>query len=339
MSKKFFYKNKVVIIIVSAFVLIVIGDKLPTTKECFEYFFPPQNSEVLLKNIHNFINQTNLDSELSYEQLKLEMQNPENCKKLYEQLEGKFSELPSEYDKFYNEIYKIDTLKNVFHCDEKLDNLDILIVEIHHDFRPYLEKFITKDYLTELKKVSNYHYLSIISNLISRYTLSQSVDELNTIYKKRIDLNEYFRFPIRDGFIPYEEFNDYNQIALGTNNSITFKNTNDRDAIIFLCLPNSNRVIKNIYVNKGNNYTMHGIANGVYFLKVAFGNNFNPEKNNFNQTIVGGFEKNVSFQTFANSDDWFSFKNDLTQYEVTLFAVENGNLEGKTISENDFFTN
>ncbi len=120
---------------------------------------------------------------------------------------------------------------------------------------------------------------------------------------------------------------------------ITFENSNASDAVVCLVNYQTNETIRNEYIKAGDSYTMRKIPTGVYFLKVYYGNDWNPEKKNF-CGINGAFDSNERFSKSDNLGDLIDIKNTNQSYTtgtITLYAVPNGNMSTKNISANEFF--
>lgn len=120
---------------------------------------------------------------------------------------------------------------------------------------------------------------------------------------------------------------------------ITFKNSNETDAIVCLVDYNTDETVRNEYIRAGSDYTMRKIPSGTYFLKVYYGNDWNSEKKNFCDSN-GGFNVDESFSKSDRVDDLINIENSSSGYTtgtITLYKVENGNMSSETISEQEFF--
>lgn len=120
---------------------------------------------------------------------------------------------------------------------------------------------------------------------------------------------------------------------------ITFKNSNDSDAIVCLVNYSSNKTIRNEYIQAGSDFTMNKIPSGSYIIKVYYGNDWNPQKENFCGSH-GGFNYDESFSISDNPSDLVNIENSNQGYttgSITLYKVANGNMGSRKISENDFF--
>lgn len=120
---------------------------------------------------------------------------------------------------------------------------------------------------------------------------------------------------------------------------ITFDNSNSTDAIVSLVNYNSQKTIRNEYIKAGAEYTMHNIPSGTYYLKVYYGNDWNPTKTNFCGT-KGAFESDVHFSKSDNIGDLIEVSNSEYSYttgRITLYSVPNGNMSTESMSESEFF--
>lgn len=89
-------------------------------------------------------------------------------------------------------------------------------------------------------------------------------------------------------------------------------------------------------MRKNTNFTINGIAQGDYIIRVFYGNHWNSSLENPCGTH-GYFEYDVSFSEF---DEEFYFEDSEDGYTVgtiTLHAVTGGNARSSKISETDFF--
>ncbi|POS00611.1 DnaJ-like protein [Flavobacterium croceum DSM 17960] len=120
---------------------------------------------------------------------------------------------------------------------------------------------------------------------------------------------------------------------------ITFQNSNETDAIVCLVNYSTNETIRNQYIKAGTDFTMRKIPSGTYFLKVYYGNDWNPEKTNFCGS-KGGFNFDESFSKSDGYSDLIEIENTSSSYTtgtITLYKVANGNMNSELISESEFF--
>ncbi len=122
---------------------------------------------------------------------------------------------------------------------------------------------------------------------------------------------------------------------------ITFMNSNSTDAIVCLVSVYNSKTIRNEYIRAGQNYTMKNIPTGTYFLKVCYGNDWNPKMENFCGT-KGAFESDVHFSKSENPSDYISIENSEYSYTtgtITLYSVQDGNMSTQSSSQEEFFNN
>ena len=120
---------------------------------------------------------------------------------------------------------------------------------------------------------------------------------------------------------------------------ITFKNGNAYDAIVCLVNIASQKTIRNEYIKAGTNFKMTQIPSGTYYLKVYYGNDWNPTKTNF-CGISGAFDSNEHFSKSDKSSDYLKIENSEYSYttgEITLYTVANGNMTSERMSASEFF--
>lgn len=123
---------------------------------------------------------------------------------------------------------------------------------------------------------------------------------------------------------------------------LTIINNSSKDAVVLLENSRS-KVIRNVFVKNGARYVMDKIPEGMYSVKIMYGNSWNKDKDNGPSFPKGGFMRNVAFEKTEESDMFdYSFKRDdegvsYPSYSVTLHKVQNGNLESEEISASEFF--
>ncbi len=121
--------------------------------------------------------------------------------------------------------------------------------------------------------------------------------------------------------------------------NITFKNSNSSDAIVCLVSLQTGKTIRNEYIRAGTDFNMSSIPAGSYYLKVFYGNDWNPKIKNPCGT-PGYFEQDVHFSKSDSPSDYIHIKNDEGGYttgEITLYTVAGGNMDQQRISESEFF--
>jgi len=121
---------------------------------------------------------------------------------------------------------------------------------------------------------------------------------------------------------------------------LKFDNSNKSDAVVCLVRSYDQKIIRNEYIRAGAKFEMSKIPSGTYYIKVYYGNDWNPNKKNFCGTN-GAFERNESYSKSDKIGDYIKIENTDRSYTtgtITLYEVENGNMSSENIDEEDFFT-
>lgn len=142
---------------------------------------------------------------------------------------------------------------------------------------------------------------------------------------------------ITNGFSPYKSIYGENIYDDYSKHRIQIKTSSIKDAVILLINIETGLPIRNVYVNKGTNYTMSNIPPGKYTVKTYQGNYWNSEiiKNG----IKGGFQLDEIYAEDSDPNDiWVLRRNTTGGGSFTLYSKEGGNLETKNISRQEFFT-
>ncbi|WP_346863898.1 hypothetical protein [uncultured Draconibacterium sp.] len=166
----------------------------------------------------------------------------------------------------------------------------------------------------------------------SDYSTTSSVQEQPESEFKGNQLN--------NGSSPYNALFGSGIYNKNYNNEVTFKNGYNTDAIVCLVDYYSGKTIRNEYIQASSTFQMTNIPNGTYYMKVFSGKDWNPNKILGNGKIKGGFDTNSSFYQSKSPSDLIKLNDDGNQYssyEITLYQVDNGNMEQQNISENSFF--
>lgn len=124
-----------------------------------------------------------------------------------------------------------------------------------------------------------------------------------------------------------------------TENSLLIKNGSSTDAVVFLERLNGKKV-RHVYIRKGDNFNMTNIPGGQYIIKVMQGTDWNPDKDNGAGNPKGGFMYSCSMSKSESYDPFdypYPSSGRYSQGEVTLYRVENGNMQTEAINENDLF--
>jgi len=163
-------------------------------------------------------------------------------------------------------------------------------------------------------------------------------EDLNEITNPKTDnSNLYINNKLRNGTSPLDEC--FGKGIYQGKAYIKFLNSNKTDAIVCLVNRYSNKVIRNEYIRAGSDFEMSKIPSGDYFIKVYYGNGWNPNKTNF-CGIKGAFTKDIHFSKSDNLSDVISVENSEYSYttgSITLYSVPNGNMSSQNIDETEFF--
>jgi hypothetical protein len=122
---------------------------------------------------------------------------------------------------------------------------------------------------------------------------------------------------------------------------IRFDNSNASDAIVCLVKLSTGKTIRNEYIQAGKSFTMNNIPSGTYYLKVYYGNDWNPNKENFCGTL-GAFDTHGHFSKSDSPSDYIEVSNTDYSYttgSITLYSVANGNMSTEATTAAEFFNN
>lgn len=122
---------------------------------------------------------------------------------------------------------------------------------------------------------------------------------------------------------------------------IRFDNSNASDAIVCLVKLSTGKTVRNEYIQAGKSFTMNNIPSGTYYLKVYYGNDWNPNKENFCGTS-GAFDTDGHFSKSDSPSDYIEVNNTDYSYttgSITLYSVANGNMSTEATTAADFFNN
>jgi len=109
--------------------------------------------------------------------------------------------------------------------------------------------------------------------------------------------------------------------------TVTIENGNFNDAYAVIS-NGDNKVIKTIYVKRGEEKSITGICNGRYYLFFKSGDGWNEKRNEF--------VFNQSIYKFEDPFDFTVFFGKCNAYSVTLYTVKDGNAATKNINPKDF---
>lgn len=176
--------------------------------------------------------------------------------------------------------------------------------------------------------------------------LEPSVEEPTTDYSTSNDesnisddTNYYETANYNTGNQPYLSFYGKGKYDKKTKNSLTIHNGSTTDAVVFLESLEGKK-IRHVYIRKNQNFKMSNIPGGNYIIKIMQGNSWNPQKSNGTGAPKGGFMENESMSQ-SEIYDPFYYPNPSSgkygSYEVTLYTVQNGNMQTESISPSDLF--
>tara|TARA_B110000858_G_C17759721_1_gene453898 strand:+ start:83 stop:1495 length:1413 start_codon:yes stop_codon:yes gene_type:complete len=185
---------------------------------------------------------------------------------------------------------------------------------------------------------------TLIKNLKSGEGYGIKINSLESSNGKILNSNFFFFIKlipafekITNGFSPYKSIYGENIYDDYSRHSIQIKTSSIKDAVILLIDLETGLPIRNVYVNKGTNYTMSNIPPGKYTVKTYQGNYWNSEiiKNG----VKGGFQLDEVYAVDSDPDDiWILRRTPFMNGSFTLYSKEGGNLETKDISRQEFFT-
>lgn len=107
-------------------------------------------------------------------------------------------------------------------------------------------------------------------------------------------------------------------------NNILIHNSDQSEVVV--CLVESGkgmRTIRNQYMNAGTTFKMNNIPDGNYFLKAYYGTNWDTAKTFLNNSIKGGFTKELGF-TELNKENGFKMKQHENGSSVSFSSYEIG---------------
>ena len=179
---------------------------------------------------------------------------------------------------------------------------------------------------------------------------SPTLDDLNDFVNSEIadenSLDSYiddstYERPV-NGFSPYDSYFGRGIYNNSVSNYVEIDNQTTNDAVVLLVNAYNDRKIRNEYVRKGTKFKMTGVPDGVYYIRMMSGKNWNP--NIKVGPLTGGFSKNISISGNSSSNDWMKIgttyaDSDGRYYEgfsQTLHAVVGGNVESESLTANEF---
>jgi curved DNA-binding protein CbpA len=142
---------------------------------------------------------------------------------------------------------------------------------------------------------------------------------------------------------PYSSYFGEEIYADESKNSITINNSDNSESVV--CLVNNSsphKTIRNQYMNAGTVFKLNNIPDGNYFLKIYFGNNWDPGKKLNDGKVTGGFKNDLGFFILNSGKENFIMQQQkignsisFSSYEITIDPYEKN--KGKKISEKEFF--
>ena len=97
----------------------------------------------------------------------------------------------------------------------------------------------------------------------------------------------------------------------------------------------TNRIVRNVFVNKGTEFTILDIPNGSYTIKWYSGNYWSSNLVLNNNNIKGGFQTNASLTKYSENESIELFGRKIIT--LTLYSVSDGNVKTEEITLNEFF--
>lgn len=139
---------------------------------------------------------------------------------------------------------------------------------------------------------------------------------------------------VENGHSPYEYLYGKPIINKNDDNDIEIKNSNNSDTVVLLVNKVTNRIIRNVFVNKGAEFTMLDIPDGSYSIKWYSGNYWSSSLI-LNNNIKGGFQTNASLTKYSENETIELFGRNIIT--LTLYSVSDGNVKTEEITLNEFF--
>ena len=161
---------------------------------------------------------------------------------------------------------------------------------------------------------------------------------LNEIGNNPNDPDLYTKSRPRNGHSPYDRYFGKGIYNNSTKNILYVKTPSNRDIVFLLVDYYSKEIIRNEYIRAGSRFDMTGIPYGTYSFKYFAGNDWSDDYPMFNGKFLGGFTDQRTYFKSDKAEDLIEFERGYIQsYELTLYGVQNGNLETETTSEGEFF--
>jgi hypothetical protein len=183
----------------------------------------------------------------------------------------------------------------------------------------------------EKNKIDNLPFGSYLIKLekIRELTLDYFEDKKSSFFINLIPYSEI----VENGYSPYQYLYGKPIINENDDNDIEIKNSNNSDTVVLLINKETNRVIRNVFINKGTEFTMLDIPDGNYTLKWYSGNYWSSIK--MFDNIKGGFQTNASLTKYSEGETIELFGRKIIT--LTLYSVSDGNVKTEEITLNEFF--
>jgi hypothetical protein len=125
-----------------------------------------------------------------------------------------------------------------------------------------------------------------------------------------------------------------NRLRLEGRGELTINNGTSFDAIVNLVEPRTNWVVRSFYVQAGKNFVEKSIAPGIYEIYFSTGKDWDSKTRSFrDDAIYGRFERRIEFY---EKEDPFTGKVEFRGYEVTLQAVDGGDMACLPVDKQTF---
>ena len=151
---------------------------------------------------------------------------------------------------------------------------------------------------------------------------------------------------LETGESPYDNYFGVGLYDKKFHNSVNIKNGQKSDVIV--CLTQyfkPFRVIRNEYIRAGESFEMKNIPDGKYYIKSFYGTAWNPDTVVFG-SIKGFFDNNSGFSKSDKLSDLIELEQnnignqiEYSTVTITLYPVQNGNMETVPIKAESFFNN
>ena len=202
----------------------------------------------------------------------------------------------------------------------------------------YKEQTATSDAVSDFSSSTNSDYSTddYTSNEMESTSSYSSDDNQQAVEQIEEPVNIVH---LNTGDRPYQGTYGRGNYDSNTQNSLLIRNGSSTDAVVFLEKTNGKK-IRHVFITRGENFTMTNVPGGQYIIKVMQGTDWNTEKDNGAGNPKGGFMYSCSMSK-SESYDAFDFpypsSGQYGQFEVTLYKVQNGNMQTESINENDLF--